>query len=36
VEIQECRNPFFDFWVFTICIIGFVFIAYKISCMISD
>jgi hypothetical protein len=35
-EINECRNPFLDFSAFTILIICFVFIVYKVSCMVGD
>jgi len=35
VTITESRNPFFDFWVFTVCIVGFIFCVYKIQCYIK-
>lgn len=35
-EVTECRNPYWDFWVFTVLIAGFILIVYKISCMVGD
>lgn len=34
-EITECRNPSWDFWIFLACIIGFVYVVYKIACRIK-
>jgi len=36
VTISETRNPFLDFCVITVACIAFIYVAYKISCMIGD
>lgn len=36
VEINECRNPFYDFVVLGVFILAFIVAVSKVSCMVSD
>jgi len=36
VEITECRNPTWDFWIFFAIVVAFFFVVYKVACYVGD